>query len=114
MRLADALLLVGFVSASVGRGSTLRNQHNKAPRVDLDYATYEGTTQSSGINEFLGMRFVGSEIICLIPTLSSPDTPQRRWAAFVLGSLRCLNKSLVWSLPKRYDARPTFTVGVRY
>jgi len=57
MRLAEALFFVGFVSASLGGGSTLRTHHDKAPRVNLDYATYEGTTQRSGINEFLGMRF---------------------------------------------------------
>lgn len=57
MRLAEALFFVGFASASVGRGSTLRTRHDNAPRVNLDYATYEGTTQDSGINEFLGMRF---------------------------------------------------------
>lgn len=57
MRLADAILFVEFVSAVVGHSGTLRTHHNRAPRVNLDYATYEGTTQSSGINEFLGMRF---------------------------------------------------------
>ena len=57
MLLANTLLFVGFASAFADRGSTLRNHHNKAPRVTLDYAIYEGTTQSSGINEFLGMRF---------------------------------------------------------
>ena len=62
MRLAGALTFVGFVLASVTRGNTLRTQHHKAPRVNLDYATYEGTTQSSGINEFLGMRFAGSNV----------------------------------------------------
>jgi hypothetical protein len=62
MRLADALFFVGFVSASFGRGSTLRTHHDKAPRVNLDYATYEGTTQSSGINEFLGMRFASPNV----------------------------------------------------
>lgn len=63
MRLADALLFVGFVSASVGRGSTLRTHHDRAPRVDLGYATYEGTTQNLGINEFLGMRFANLNML---------------------------------------------------
>lgn len=63
MRLADVLFFVGFVSASGGRSGTLRTRHDNAPRVNLDYATYEGTAQSSGINEFLGMRFASPDII---------------------------------------------------
>jgi hypothetical protein len=62
MRLTDTFFFFGFVSAFGGRSSTLRTHHSKPPRVHLDYATYEGTTQSSGINEFLGMRFASSNI----------------------------------------------------
>jgi hypothetical protein len=67
MRLTDMLFFVGFASAFGGRSSTLRTHHNRAPRVNLDYATYEGTTQSSGINEFLGMRFASSDTFASNP-----------------------------------------------
>ena len=62
MRLADTLLFAGFALAFADYSDTRLAYHNRAPRVDLDYATYEGTTQSSGINEFLGMRFDGPNV----------------------------------------------------
>lgn len=32
------------------------------PRVDLGYATYEGTALSNGVNQFLGMRFAAPPV----------------------------------------------------
>jgi hypothetical protein len=63
MRLAAALCLIGFAWASVDRSSHPHVHRNKAPRVDLGYATYEGTTKASGINEFLGMRFASHDML---------------------------------------------------
>jgi hypothetical protein len=66
MHLANTLFFIGFASTFtfVDSSSTFRTHHDKAPRVTLDYATYEGTAQSTGINEFLGMRFAGSILRC--------------------------------------------------
>ena len=63
MRLAHALCLVGLAWASVNRSGTLQIDENKAPRVNLDYVTYEGTTQNSGVKEFLGMRFANPDML---------------------------------------------------
>jgi hypothetical protein len=61
MRLATAVSLslqtCLFVSQRDVAASAIHAHHPNAPRVDLGYATYEGTDRSSGINEFLGMRF---------------------------------------------------------
>jgi hypothetical protein len=62
MRLIDTLFFFGFAPAFGGRSSNFRTHHNEPPRVNLGYATYEGTTQSSGINEFLGMRFASPDM----------------------------------------------------
>ena len=67
MRLTDTVFFFSFVSAFGGRDSTLRTHHNEPPRVNLGYATYEGTTQSSEINEFLGMRFASPDIYARYP-----------------------------------------------
>ena len=63
MRLAHTLCFVGLAWASVDRSDTLHTYENNVPRVHLDYATYEGTTQNSGVNEFLGMRFAGPDML---------------------------------------------------
>lgn len=68
-----------FVNCS----STFRTHHNKAPRVTLDYATYEGTAQSTGINEFLGMRFADVQM-CMF----AAHADMSRYAAAPLGDLR--------------------------
>jgi hypothetical protein len=59
MRLVATLCLFGFAWAYYVDGSSSHQLHQSEPPpcVNLDYATYEGTTRSPGINEFLGMRF---------------------------------------------------------
>jgi hypothetical protein len=61
MRLAISVSLIfqAYVSLNqcIAAASAIYAHHHDAPRVDLGYATYEGTGRSSGINEFLGMRF---------------------------------------------------------
>jgi len=63
MRFAGALLLVGITWAPVGHSSSVHPQRDNAPRVHLGYATYEGTTKSSGVNEFLGMRYTSPNMV---------------------------------------------------
>lgn len=62
MRYTSTLVLLVYLWAiadpSSAASSTLHNPHPQHPRVNLDYATYEGIARSSGVNEFLGMRYV--------------------------------------------------------
>lgn len=67
MRLLGVLIVFGYAWSSGAHAgiTTLASnvQNSTAPQVVLDYATYEGTARSSGVNEFLGMRFAGPDLL---------------------------------------------------
>ena len=50
-------VLASFVLATISIFQAVALPTTNGPRVDLGYATYEGTALSNGINQFLGMRF---------------------------------------------------------
>jgi carboxylesterase type B len=42
---------------SISHGTTVTEPRHTSPRVDLGYASYEGTTLENGVHQFLGMRY---------------------------------------------------------
>ena len=67
MRYISTLVLLVYlwaiVDPSSATASTFHYPLPHYPRVNLDYATYEGIAGSSGVNEFLGMRYVSLDML---------------------------------------------------
>lgn len=50
-------LAVFAASLSTSNGAPIQEFGSTSPRVDLGYATYEGTTLENGVQQYLGMRY---------------------------------------------------------